>query len=47
MQRILGEALKEVNRRLFEGEENTRIPKDYTLQVQFEIAGMLSAQSVL
>ena len=47
MQRSFGEALKEVTRRLFEEEENTRIPKDYTLQVQFEIAGMLSAHSVL
>ena len=42
------EALKQANARLFEGEEYARVPKkDYTLQVLFELAGMLVAQSVL
>ncbi len=42
------DALKELNRRLFDGADNTRIPKkDYTLQVLFELAGMLVAHSVL
>ena len=42
------DALKEANERLFDGEDYTRIPKkDYTLQVLFELAGMLVAHSVL
>lgn len=42
------DALKEANKRLFDGEDYARIPKkDYTLQVVFELVGMLSAHSIL
>lgn len=42
------DALKEANRRLFDGEDDNHIPKkDYTLKVLFELAGMLVAHSVL
>ena len=42
------DSLKEMNVRLFDGEEYTRIPKkDYNLDVHFEMAGMLVAHSLL
>lgn len=42
------DTLKEMNVRLFDGEECTRIPKkDYNLEVHFEMAGMLVAHSLL
>ena len=42
------DALREVNNRLFEGEDNRRIPrKDVSLEFYFEVAGMIFSHSVL
>ena len=42
------DTLKEMNVRLFDGEECTHIPKkDYNLEVHFEMAGMLVVHSLL
>ena len=42
------DALNEADNRLFEGEINNRVPKkDFGLQMEFEIAGMLLGHSIL
>ena len=42
------DALNEADNRLFEGEINNRVPKkDFRLQMEFEIAGMLLGHSIL
>ena len=41
------DGIREVNSRLFEGDDNRRVPKkDLTLETLFEIAGMLVAHSI-
>ena len=42
------DSLKEVNNRLFEGEDTRRVPrKDASLESMFEIAGMIFSHSIL
>ena len=42
------DSLREVNERLFEGENNQRIPrKDVSLECSFEVAGILLAHSLI
>lgn len=42
------DALRTANEMLFEGEDNRRIPrKDFPLELQFEVAGMLVSHSII